>query len=210
MARILITGFEPFGSSDLNPSEQVACAFGAEELPGARVAHVVLPAVGGVGEASGFGALEAAVRRFTPTAIVALGESAKSTQIAFERVAINWRDDRIADNAGVQLVDRPIVEGGAAAHFSTLPVRAMRDACEGEGVPALLSDSAGTFLCNELMYLILDAVARGKWVSVERAGFIHLPQLPQQAAARGGVSMRLDFMMLGLRAALRELTTPLG
>ena len=210
MAIVLLTGFEPFGGSLVNPSEEVARAFAAEGVPGATLHSLIVPVVGGDQSGSAFHAVAESVIRWAPDTIVAFGESHKATRVAFERVAINLRDDRIPDHAGVQLVDQPIVARGAAAHFSSVPLRAMRDACEGEGIPAELSNSAGTFLCNELMYRVLGAIAQGEWPSVRRAGFVHLPQLPEQAAVRGGPSMRLADLMVGLRASLRVLTEPLG
>jgi pyroglutamyl-peptidase len=210
MVCVLLTGFEPFGGSLVNPSAELAHALREHSLPGTTFACQVLPVVGGESIGSAFAALDAAVRECDPVAIVAFGESAKATRIAFERVAINLRDDRIPDNRGEMLVDSPIRDGGCAAYFSTLPIRAMRDACEAEGIPAELSNSAGTFLCNELMYRMLEVCASGAWPRVRQAGFVHVPQLPAQAEKRGGPSMRLDQMAAGLTASLRELSPPLG
>ncbi len=210
MPRLLLSGFEPFGGSTVNPSASVVEAIGIEGVPGADVQVVCLPVVGGVGAGSAFARLASVVESFMPDTIVSFGEAADATHLRFERVAINVRDDRIPDNAGVQLVDQLIVVDGAVAHFASLPLRTMRDACEGEGVPAMLSNSAGTFLCNELMYRTLDAMATRRWPTVTRAGFVHVPQLPEQVARRGGVSMRLDHQLLGLRASLLTLSAPLG
>lgn len=210
MLRILVTGFEPFGGSLVNPSEMLAHAIAQEEWPGAIMSSAILPVIGGEGLESCRVALRRAIESNQPHVVVCLGESAKSTHVAFERIAINLRDDRIADNAGVQCQDQPVVAGGPAAYFSSLPVRAMRDGCEGEGVPALLSTSAGTFLCNEIMYTLLHGIDRGEFASVARGGFIHVPQLPEQAVARGGPSMRLPDILLGLRASFLTLISPLG
>ncbi len=210
MPRLLLSGFEPFGGSTVNPSAAVVDAFGIEGVPGAEVQVVCLPVVGGIGVGSAFARLASVVEAFAPDTIVSFGEAAEATHVRFERVAINVRDDRIPDNAGVQLVDQPILLEGSVAHFASLPLRTMRDACEGEGVPAMLSNSAGTFLCNELMYRTLDAMATRRWPTVTRGGFVHVPQLPEQVARRGGVSMRLDQVMVGLRASLLTLSEPLG
>lgn len=210
MPRILLTGFEPFGGSRVNPSAVLVGMIAAEGIPGASVAQAVLPVVGGASGRSAFTRLLELVTHFRPEAIVMLGEAATASHIQFERVAINVRDDRIPDNEGVQLRDTPIVVEGPAAYFSTLPVREMRDACEGEGVPAVVSNSAGSFLCNELMYRILHSQVRGEMPVVRRAGFVHVPQLPEQAATRGGPSMRAEHVLVGLRASLLGLVDPLA
>ena len=145
--------------------------------------------------------LEPLVASLAPDAVVALGESARAEAITFERVAVNLRDSRIADNAGVRAVDEPVVAGGVDALFSTLPVRVLAEACDGAGVPATLSLSAGSFLCNEVMYRLL-ADPR-----VARAGFIHVPQLPEQSAERGGPSMEAAHAAAGIHAALERLAT---
>ncbi len=210
MMRILVTGFEPFGGSPINPSEILAQAIAEEHWPGAIVSRAVLPVVGGQGKESSRAALGRAIELNQPSLVVCFGESAKATHIAFERVAVNLRDDRIADNAGVQIQDQPIVAGGPDAYFSSLPVRAMRDACEGEGVPALISMSAGTFICNEIMYTLLHGIEVGEFQSVVSGGFIHVPQLPEQAAERGGPSAELRHILTGVRASFLTLISPLG
>ena len=210
MLQILMTGFEPFGGSPMNPSALLTEALVQEGLPGAVLHAAILPVIGGLGTTGARSNLAGHIQRIRPEVVICLGESNRSTHIAFERVAINLRDDRIADNAGVQCRDLPVVEGGPDAYFSCLPVREMRDACEGEGVPALLSTSAGSFLCNEVMYGLLHGMARGEFPTVVRGGFIHVPQLPEQAAQRGGPSMRLAHMLLGLRPSLLALVAPLG
>lgn len=194
----------------MNPSELVAKELAREGLPGAQVHAAILPVIGGTGSSGARAVLADRIRELRPDVVICFGESARSTHIQFERVAINLRDERIPDNAGAQCSDIPVVEGGPTAFFSSLPVREMRDACEGEGVPALLSMSAGTFTCNEVMYALLYGIAQGEFSSVSRAGFIHVPQLPEQAVQRGGPSMRLADMLLGLRPSLLALIAPHG
>jgi len=210
MLRILVTGFGPFGGSSINPSEMLARAITSEPWPGAVMSCAVLPVIGGSGLDSCRAMLRRAIDAHQPAIVICLGESARACHVTFERVAVNLRDDRIADNAGVQWQDQPVIESGPVAYFSSLPVRAMRDACEGEGVPAILSTSAGTFLCNEIMYALLHGIEQGEFASVKSAGFIHLPQLPQQAVERGGPSMPLAGMLVGLRASLLLLIPSLG
>ncbi len=210
MLKILVTGFEPFGGSPVNPSEMLARAIAEECWPGAILSHTILPVIGGDGAQSCSAALRRAIDFNKPNIVVCLGENAKASHILFERVAINLRDDRIADNAGVQCQDQAIIVDGPNAYFSSLPVRAMRDACEGEGIPALLSTSAGTFLCNEVMYVLLHGIAVGELTSVTTGGFIHVPQLPEQASQRGGPSMQLRHILVGVRASFLTLLSPLG
>jgi len=220
---VLVTSFEAFGGSAVNPT--IAIARALAEMPcglGAR-AYATLPVVTGTGSGSAWAAVEPLLDALRPDAVVALGESAKADRINLERVAVNLRDARIADNAGVQLVDAPVVAGGPDAYFGTLPVREMLASCESAGVAVQFSMSAGTFLCNELMYRLLHrAAARGSAASngggaaegvprgVARstgfiAGFLHVPQLPEQAEVRGGPSMDAATSARGVHAALEVL-----
>jgi pyroglutamyl-peptidase len=177
--------------------------------------YVTLPVVTGESAGSAWTALLPLLESMRPDAVVALGESAKADRVQFERVAVNLRDARIADNAGVQLCDASVIDDAPNAYFATLPLRAMLAACESVGVPAQLSLSAGTFLCNELMFRLLHrarpaaagfAHAAGFMHAV---GFIHVPQLPVQATARGGPSMDAHTSARGVHAALEVLAQTL-
>lgn len=177
--RILVTGFEPFGSATVNPSEQLA-----RELPG-RVARdagynietLVLPVTSGASHIVCERLLSPVEPPFD--SIVHLGLNANIGDIAIERIAINLDDYRIPDNRGCQIVDVPIVPDGPAAYFSTLPVRTMEQVLLGEGIPCHLSCSAGTYLCNHLMYTTLHAISTGReeGIGSAKAGFIHLPPM---------------------------------
>lgn len=148
-----------------------------------------------------------AFRRDRPDAVVCLGESGQATGITFERVAVNLRDYRLPDNAGRQVVDQPVVAQGPAAYFATLPVRTMFEAVRERGIHAELSMSAGTFLCNEVMYAALH------WAATEApatlAGFVHVPRLPEQVAGRDGALPSMDAMTTarGVAAALTALVS---
>lgn len=207
--RLLMTGFEPFGGSDVNPSALVAAQLAREQWPGMSVSFRLLPVVTGIETGSARAVLADAIAEVRPEVVVCFGESARATHVTFERVAVNLRDGSV-DNAGVRCTDVSVDEGGPAAHFVTLPVRRMAAACEGEGVPAVLSTSAGTFLCNEVLYALLGGAASGRWGFVRAAGFVHVPQLPEQARVRGGPSMPLDHVVRGLRASVFSLVPPLG
>jgi pyroglutamyl-peptidase len=192
--KILLTGFEPFDNSAINPSEQVVSRLVQEPPAGIDLAAAVLPVDTGRAPAVLLEKLAAA----RPEAVVCLGEARRRSDISIERVALNLLDFRIPDNQGVQVVDEPIRPDGPAAYFSTLPVRRMVEAVQAAGVP-----------CNQVMYVLLDHLDR---VGLNLpAGFIHLPALPEQAASFGvdgkGTfpSMSLDTMVTGIRSALAVL-----
>ncbi|MBI5305574.1 MAG: pyroglutamyl-peptidase I [Chloroflexi bacterium] len=200
--KLLLTGFEPFGGSPVNPSEQVTRALAREKIPGIELVAAILP----VDRTRVSDALLDAFETARPDAVVMLGEASHRAVMSLERVAINLLDFRIADNAGAQIVDEPIVHDAPAAYFSTLPLRAMRDAIIAAGVPVELSSSAGTFLCNQAMFTMLHHLAQTK--SRTMAGFIHLPPLPEQVVGTSPprASMALETMLVGLRAAIEQLT----
>lgn len=201
---ILVTSFEPFGGSRENPTVEIArllaelpCAFGAR-------AYATLPVVTGDLAGSAWERCTQVLDDLAPDAVVALGENAKAPCIHLERIAVNLRDARIPDNAGVQLHDASVVDGAPDAYFATIPLREMLAACEGAGAPAQLSLSAGSFLCNELMFRLLDRAAP------PRAGFVHVPQLPSQAEVRGGPSMDAATAARGIHAAIEVLAARLA
>ena len=201
--RVLVTGFEPFGGSAVNPSEQLIEQLGASGVPGLDIATALLPVSGRAAST----ALLEAVAHTRPAAVVCLGEHGKRRTIAIERVALNLRDYRLPDNEGLIVEDEPVVAGGPAAHFSTLPVRAMREAVEAVDVPVHLSLSAGTFLCNEVLYVLLHELDR--IAGSVLGGFIHVPRLPEQQASHGGKapSMPLATTLRGVTAALSTLAS---
>ncbi len=196
---ILVTAFEPFGGSVVNPTMRIVELLSGLPCGQGRRAYATLPVVGGVDEGSAWATISPMIDALRPDAVVALGESAKAEAITLERVAVNLRDSRIADNAGVLAVDEAVLEGGPDAIFTTLPVRELAQACVDAGVPSTLSLSAGSFLCNELMYRLLADERVG------RAGFIHVPQLPEQSYLRGGPMMEARIAAAGIHAALETL-----
>lgn len=201
---VLLTGFEPFGGSQVNPSEQVVRAIAERPPGGIRLETAILP----VDQETGPAVLWSAVERHRPEAVLCLGEAAGRAAISIERVAINLLDYRIADNAGHQVSDQPIVPGGPAAYFVTLPVRAILTAIQAAGLPAELSLSAGAFLCNQVTYVLLHRLHEsGRLLP---AGFIHLPALPEQAARRSPPipSMSLETLESAVRIALQVIAQP--
>jgi pyroglutamyl-peptidase len=187
--RILLTGFEPFGGSRINPSEQVVGALANVELPGIHLRTAILPVDRLRGPQALLDLLK--LKRFAPQAVVCLGEAPRRAVISIERVAVNLMDYRIPDNAGQQVQDEPVIPGGPAAYFSTLPVRAMLETLLRYGIPAELSLSAGTFLCNQIMYTLLHTLAQQG--SSIPAGFVHLPMLPAEAASAPSPAPSMSF-----------------
>lgn len=193
---LLLTGFEAFGGESINPSWLVAQALHGEVITGARVVAVQLPCV--FGEA--LAVLQQALAEHRPQLVLALGQAAGRCELTPERVAINVDDARIADNHGAQPVDVPIVPGGPAAYFSSLPIKAMVAALHEGGVPAAVSQTAGTFVCNHVFYGLMHQLQASPGV---RGGFMHLPLLPEQAARlRGQPSLALATQISGVRLAL--------
>lgn len=192
---VLLTGFEPFNRETINPAWEAVRSLGGWAGAGFKVEVRQLPCV--FGDATH--AMQEAVAQLKPDVVIAVGQAGGRVDISVERVAINVDDAPIPDNAQRQLVDETIVEGGPAAYFSTLPIKAMVAALRTQGVPASVSQTAGTFVCNHVFYGLMHATA-GTQV---KAGFIHIPYLPQQAAAHpGAASMALADMVRGLKVAV--------
>jgi pyroglutamyl-peptidase len=195
-ARLLVTGFEPFGGDDHNPSASVVRALHGLEMDGARVVAAVLPCVFG----GALDALDRALREWEPRLVLAVGQAAGRHELSLERVAINVDDARIPDNAGAQPVDCAVVPGGPAAYFSTLPIKAMAAALRAGGLPAGISQTAGTFVCNHVFYGLMHRLAGRPEVA---GGFMHIPLSPRQVARQPGhPSMDEALVRRGLEIAL--------
>ena len=178
---ILLTAFDPFGGESVNASQEALEAL-PDSLAGITLHKLLLPTVFRL---SGEQAI-AAAERIKPDAILSLGQAGGRKALTPERIAVNLMDARIPDNAGFQPTDEPVVPGGPAAYFSTLPVKRMAAAINAAGLPAQVSNTAGTFVCNSLMYTLL------RWAATHapevRCGFLHLPLaagLDRYAALRG-------------------------
>jgi len=192
MTTVLLTGFEPFAGDAVNPSDD-AVRIVAERWSGPEVlVGDVLPVVFDDASAR----LRTLIRTHRPHVVIATGLAGGRTDVTPERVAINLADARIPDNAGRRPLDMPVVADGPAAYFSTLPVKAMVRAIRDVGVPASVSYSAGTFVCNHVMYTALHE-ANGA-----RAGFVHVPHR-SDAAPAGMPSLPLDEIVRALQAAVR-------
>lgn len=194
---VLVLGFEPFGGEAVNPSREIARRLDATVIDGHPLVGAELP----VDFAEAPRKLADLLDRHRPVLVIALGQAGGRGEISFERVAINLIDARIADNAGLQPIDAAVLEGGASAHFSSLPVKAMHERLRALGIPSALSLSAGTFVCNQVFYWLGHLLA-GEHAGA-RGGFIHVPWLPEQAARHPGEpGLPLQTMVDGIRAAI--------
>jgi len=202
---VLVTGFEPFAGDRVNPSQLVAERLDGREVGGARVAAVVLPVSSGAAPT----ALASAIERHRPRLVISLGLAGGRAAVCAERVGINVVDARIADNEGVQAIDLAILPGGPAGYFATLPLRSIVAAWISEGIPGELSNTAGTFICNQVLYWSMHLAATGRG---HRGGFIHLPYLPEQAArqAQPVPSLSLDLMVRAVEIAVALSVGELG
>jgi pyroglutamyl-peptidase len=176
---VLVTGFEPFGGLLANPSLEVAKALDGRVVGAAAVRSAVLP----VHHAEASAHVGRLLDETDPVAIVHLGLAPGRARIALERVAVNVMDYDTPDNAGYRARDEPCVAGGPPAYFATLPLPAILAALLAEDIPAYVSSTAGTYLCNQTMYTTLHALAQRPRPA--RAGFVHLPLLPAMVAASG-------------------------
>lgn len=173
--RILVTGFEPFGGDRLNPSREVA-----RELDGRRVAgHAIVGRCLPCAFGAALPALQALIDDVRPGIVIALGLAGGRGAVSIERVAINLIDARIADNAGEQPIDLPVIAGAPAAYFASVPVKAIHTGLREAGIASEVSHSAGTFVCNQVFFALMH---RLRAFPQARGGFIHLPPLPEHAA----------------------------
>ncbi|GAA2128596.1 pyroglutamyl-peptidase I [Arthrobacter humicola] len=176
---ILLTGFEPFGGETTNPSWTAArSAARLLRSEGLDVRAVELPCVFGTSAT----VLEEALERFRPELVLCTGHAGGRARISLERVAINCDDARIPDNAGNRPVDEPVVSGGPAAYFTSLPVKAALAALAAEQIPAEVSQSAGTYVCNHTFYALMHALRLRPGT---RGGFVHVPYEDSQLPAGG-------------------------
>jgi len=194
---VLLTGFEPFESEKVNPSWLAVRRLHGRVIRGHRIVARRLPTT----FARSLPELRRLLRRFHPSLVICVGQAGGRAEITPERVALNLQDARIPDNAGRMPREQPVVPGGPAAYWSTLPVRSIVRALKQRGIPAAPSLSAGTFVCNHVFYGLLHELAAG---GRARGGFIHVPFLPAQAARhRDQPSLPLAMMVEALAIAVR-------
>jgi pyroglutamyl-peptidase len=196
MQTILLTGFEPFGGEQSNPSwlavQHLDCYQLDDEV------QIVSRQLSCVFEKSQQ-ELKAAIAELKPVLVLAVGQAGGRTELCFEKVAINFIDARIADNAGQQPVGAPVVAEGPTAYFTTLPIKAMVNHLKQQGIPAAVSYTAGTYVCNTVFYALMHQLRDQPKV---RAGFLHIPYAPEQAVGKAVASMPVDMVVRALKLCL--------
>ncbi len=196
--KLLLTAFEPFGGDTVNSTQEILKMIPGT-INGAGIVSVCLPVVFG----RSVDLLREMIEQERPDAVLCLGQAGGRPVLTPERIAINLEDASLPDNAGQQPVDQAVFPEGPDAFFSTLPVREMTEAIRKEGLPAELSNSAGTFVCNQLMYGLLYLLER-EFPGV-RGGFLHLPYLKEQADAHpGSFGLTREELARGVIAAIRS------
>jgi pyroglutamyl-peptidase len=197
--KILITGFTPFGGEEINPAYE-AVKLLPDIIAGAEIIKAELPTV----FLKGAQVLQALIEAHQPDAVICVGQAGGRPAISVERVGINFQDARVEDNEGNKPIDEKIIPDGKAAYFSNLPTRAIVQRMQDNGIPAVLSYSAGTYVCNEVLYHLLH------WIDTLypqlRGGFIHVPYDPAQVVKMSPApSMPIALISQGLMFALKEI-----
>lgn len=171
--KVLITGFDPFGGADINPAYE-AVKLLPDSIDGAEIIKMEIPTVfKKEGEI-----LEKGILEHRPDIVICVGQAGGRSSITVEKTAINLTEARIPDNEGKQPLDSPVCEDGENAYFAKLPVKAMVHEIRSHGIPAKISYTAGTFVCNDVMYRLLYMIDK-KYPGM-KGGFIHVPYLPEQ------------------------------
>lgn len=197
--KVLVTGFDPFGGEAINPAiEAVKCL--PDEIAGAAIIKLEIPTV----FHASLDVIKEAIAQHDPDVVLSIGQAGGRSDITVERIGINCDDARIPDNKGNQMVDEPVFSDGPAAYFVNLPIKAMVAKMNEAGIPASVSNSAGTFVCNHVTYgvrHIIETTCPGK-----RSGFIHIPYLPSQVTdKKGQPSMALTTIVEGLTKAIEAI-----
>lgn len=193
--KVLITGFDPFGGESINPAYE-AVKMVRDDIFDCEIIKVEIPTVFG----SSFEAVKQAVKSYQPDIVLAIGQAGGRAAIAVERVGINVDDARIPDNEGNQPIDETIFEDGDNAYFSNLPIKKMVEAMQRANIPAVVSNSAGTYVCNHILYSIMYLIE--KTYTNMRGGFIHVPFIPEQVIGKNAPSMSVEMIARGLEVAI--------
>ena len=194
--KVLITGFTPFGGEEINPAYEAVKDL-EDIINGAQIIKREISTV----FHKSIDELENLIEIESPDIVICVGQAGGRFDISLERIAINIDDARIADNEGNQLIDEKIYDDGENAYFSSLPIKAMVARIREEGIPASISNTAGTFVCNHLMYGLLYLI-NNKYPNI-RGGFIHVPYSTQQVILKGSVpSMSIEDITKGLNFAI--------
>ncbi len=194
--KVLLTGFDPFGGDKVNPATEAVKRV-SDNVNGVEVVKIEVPTV----FHKSIDVVAKTIEEVKPDAVLCIGQAGGRAELTPERVAINLDDARIADNEGNQPIDVKIFEDGEPAYFATLPIKAMVASMRNAGIPASVSNTAGTFVCNHLMYGVLYTLAK-KYPGV-RGGFMHVPFIPEQVINRANTpSMALADIVKGIEAAI--------
>lgn len=197
--KVLLTGFDPFGGDKVNPATEAVKRV-SDNVGGVEVVKIEVPTV----FHKSIDVVAKAIEEEKPDAVLCIGQAGGRAELTPERVAINLDDARIPDNEGNQPIDVKIFEDGEPAYFATLPIKAMVASIRSAGIPSSVSNTAGTFVCNHLMYGVLYTLAK-KYPGV-RGGFMHVPFIPEQVITRANTpSMALSDIVKGIEAAIKAI-----
>lgn len=197
--KILVTGFDPFGGESINPAIESVKKL-PDEIKGAEIIKLEIPTVIG----KSVDKIKEKVEEVKPDVVLSIGQAGGRPDITVERVGINCDDCRIKDNEGNQPIDEKVAEDGPAAYFSTLPIKAMVEHIKEGKIPASVSNTAGTFICNHVLYGVAHIQAT-KYPNM-RTGFIHIPFLPEQVTDKKNMpSMALDTIVKALELAIEAI-----
>ena len=197
MKKILITGFEPFGGDAINPALEAVKKLAGRSLIGAEIVTCSVPVV----YRKSIDTVIAAIKTHQPDYVLTVGQAGGRAGITPERVAINVDDYRIPDNEGNQVIDKPVCEEGPDAYLSTLPIKAMVKAIQDKGLPAQVSNTAGTYICNHLFYGVQHFL---RDTNIGH-GFVHIPLLPSQATDGLKPTLSLESIVEGLAIAAQAI-----
>ncbi|WP_291259970.1 pyroglutamyl-peptidase I [Fusobacterium sp.] len=195
--KVLITGFDPFGGEKINPAWEAVKGL-KDEIEGAEIVKLQIPTVFKKSAEKLFENIDA----INPDVVICVGQAGGRFELSIERVAINLDDGRIPDNNGYQPVDVKIFEDGENAYFSTLPIKAMVEDVKKVGIPSAISNTAGTYVCNHIMYSLLYYINK-KNLAI-RGGFIHVPYITEQVLDKKNTPyMDLNTITRGLEACIK-------
>ena len=197
--KILVTGFDPFGGEPINPAIESVKRL-PDNIAGAEIIKLEIPTV----RKKSLEKIEKAINEHNPDVILSIGQAGGRFDISIERVGINLDDFRIPDNEGNQIIDEPVFPDGENSYFVKLPVKSMVQNVQKNNIPASVSYTAGTFVCNHVLYGVMYLIE--KKYKGKKSGFIHIPFLPQQVVDKKNMpSMELDTIVKGLTAAIEAI-----
>jgi pyroglutamyl-peptidase len=197
--KILVTAFEPFGGETINPSYEVLKRLD-DRIKGAEIEKLLVPTAFNVS----IDKVIEKINEINPDVVLSIGQAGGRADISIERVAINIDDARIPDNLGYQPEDKIIDLEGETAYFSTIPIKRIAQAIKKENIPVSISNSAGTYVCNHLLYGVLNYLSKNR-LNI-KAGFIHIPYLPQQVLDKPNTPwMSLDDMVKAITIAIETI-----